>query len=182
MTAPTTISQKPAQAQRTPTSGCFSADFGDGVAEAHGDQRRKDVAHDRAVRGERAIVPFWIADPGVQAGCARTSARRRGRARARTPRRRARNARGSSFLFTNTAQPPAALRLGRELRFVDHLDLAPHAFVAEAAEFLAGHQVVAGLLEAHELLGDVARHQHGVDVGALDRNPVNHVGAGGAEA
>ena len=66
MTAPTTISQKPAQAQRTPTSGCFSADSRDRVAEAHRDQRREDVAHHRAVRGERAVVPFRIADPGIE--------------------------------------------------------------------------------------------------------------------
>src|SRR5690349_8151282 len=86
-----------------------------------------------------------------------------------------------SFLLTNTAQSPAALRSCRELRLIDHLDLAPHALVADAAEFLAGHQIISGVLETHGLLGDEAGHQHGVDVGVLDINPVHYVGTGGAQ-
>src|SRR5690349_822993 len=73
-----------------------------------------------------------------------------------------------SFLLTNTAQPPTALRATREIGLVDHPDLAPHALMAERAELLAGHQIVAGSRKAHHLLGDVAWHQHGVDVGTLD--------------
>src|SRR3954451_14191186 len=75
-----------------------------------------------------------------------------------------------SFLLTNTAQPPATLRAVREVRLVDHFDLAPHALMAAGAKLLAGHQIVAALRKAHELLGDVARHQHGGDVGALDQD------------
>src|SRR6516164_5754943 len=86
-----------------------------------------------------------------------------------------------SFLFTNTAQPPAALRAAFEFSLGDHPDLAPHALVAEAAEFLARHQIIAGSREAHELLGDVARHEHGVDIRALDQDAVDHVCAGGAQ-
>ena len=39
--------------------------FTDGVAEAHRDQRREDVAHHRAVRGQRAIIEFGIGEPGA---------------------------------------------------------------------------------------------------------------------
>src|SRR6476620_8022840 len=85
-----------------------------------------------------------------------------------------------SFLLANTAQPPAVLRARSELRLVDHPDLAPHALVPEAAEFLARHQVVAGPLETHELLRDITRHQHRVDVGALDQDAVDDIGADGA--
>ena len=53
--------------------------------------------------------------------------------------------------------------------------------MAEATELLTWHQIVARLLEPHELLRDVARHQHGVDVGALDQDAVDHVGAGSAQ-
>src|SRR3569833_1074991 len=75
-----------------------------------------------------------------------------------------------SFLLTNTAQPPATLCAVRKFGLVDHLDLAPHALVAEGAELLAGHQIVARLHETHQLLGDVAGYQHGVDIGTLDQD------------
>src|SRR6186713_1377377 len=86
-----------------------------------------------------------------------------------------------SFLLTNTAQPPATLRAIGEVSLVDHANLAPHALMAEGAKLLAGHQIVASLREAHQLLGDVTRHQHGVDVGALDQDAVHDVGASGAQ-
>src|SRR3954451_9781509 len=73
-----------------------------------------------------------------------------------------------SFLLTNTAQPPATLRAIGEFGLVDHLDLAPHPLVAEGAKLLAWHQIVAGPRKAHQLLGDVAGHQHSVHVGSLD--------------
>src|ERR1051325_74247 len=86
-----------------------------------------------------------------------------------------------SFLFANTAQPPALFCARSELRLVDHPNLAPHALMPEAAKLLAWHQIIAGLLEAHELLGDVTRHQHGVDVGALDQDAVDDIGGGGPQ-
>src|SRR4051794_12608224 len=88
---------------------------------------------------------------------------------------------GMGFLLPNTAQPPAALRAVREVSLVDHLDLAPHALVAEGAKLLVGHYIVAALRKAHELFADVAWHQDGVDVGALDEDAVDDVGAGGPQ-
>ena len=38
----------------------------DRIAEAHRDQRRENVSHRRAVRGQRAVVPLRIADPRVE--------------------------------------------------------------------------------------------------------------------
>src|SRR3712207_8358563 len=54
----------------------------------------------------------------------------------------------------------------------------PHLAVAEAAIFVARHQEVAGLGEDRVHLADVARHDHGVDVGARDQDAVDDVGAG----
>src|SRR5215472_13852280 len=100
------------------------------------------------------------------------------------PQRPARNARkanapkGSqkcgkmSFLFTNTAEPPAAFGPRCEFPLVDDPDPPPHALVAKAAELLARHQIIASLAEPHDLLRDVTGHQHGVDIGALDIDPM----------
>ena len=62
------------------------------------------------------------------------------------------------------------------------LTLRPHALVADAAELVARHQMLAGSVERRMNVGDVARHQHRVDVGALDQEAVDDVGARGAES
>ena len=66
MTVPTATSAKPGQAQRQPISGLLQRGFGDDIAETHRDQRREHIAHRGAVRGDRAVVAFRVADPGVQ--------------------------------------------------------------------------------------------------------------------
>src|SRR6188768_1338476 len=86
-----------------------------------------------------------------------------------------------SRLLVNTGQPPPR---GCELRkggLVDHLYLAPHALMSDAAKFLARHHMVAWRLESDRQHGDITRHQHGVDVGALDQKAMHHIRAGGAQ-
>src|SRR5208282_3176342 len=52
----------PAQADH----GSLERFLGYEIAESHGDERREDIGHRGAVGRDRAVVPFRIADPGVQ--------------------------------------------------------------------------------------------------------------------
>ena len=68
-----------------------------------------------------------------------------------------------------------------EIVLAEDPDLAPHALMAGAAEFLTWHQVIARFVERRLNNGYEARDQHHVDVGALDQKAVHDIGAGGAE-
>src|SRR5271154_1152436 len=83
--------------------------------------------------------------------------------------------------LANTAEPPGFAGLIEEARLVDHLDLGPHALVSGAAEFVAGHGVLARLREFRREARDIARHEHLIKVGALDQEAMDDIGAGGAE-
>ena len=52
----------PAAADQRP----FQRRFGDRIAKTHRDERREDVAHRRAVRGDRAVIKFGTEIPDVQ--------------------------------------------------------------------------------------------------------------------
>src|SRR6516165_7735924 len=88
---------------------------------------------------------------------------------------------GTSRLLFHTAQPPPVCSQTCESRLVDDLDPAPHPLVPHAAKFVARHQALTGCLEARVEAGDIARHQHQVDVRASDQEAVHDVGAGGTE-
>src|SRR5215472_5727315 len=67
-------------------------------------------------------------------------------------------------LFFGTGDPPVRTRMERGLWH--HADSGEHLAVPEAAELVAWHQQVARGPEHRVHLRDVARHHHGVDVGA----------------
>ena len=116
ITVPATTSQKPAQAQRRPTSGRFSASSRDRVAEAHRDQRRQHVRHHRAVRGDRAVVVLGVVDPGAQrAAHVHLPFAEHDRAAGSATNATQKCAR-TSFLARNTAEPFPAARLGAGTR------------------------------------------------------------------
>src|SRR5215813_10326477 len=89
-------------------------------------------------------------------------------------------ARTSRLLF-HTAKPPPLRRQARERGLVDDFDPAPHALMAHAAEFVAGHQTFARCVETRPEAGDVAWPQHQVDVRPVDKEAVHDIGAGRAE-
>ena len=62
-----------------------------------------------------------------------------------------------------------------------HLHMRPHRLVAGAAVFVAGHQRLAGVLEAGGERRHEARHQHRVGVGGADDEAVYRIGARRAE-
>src|SRR5215467_8843745 len=83
-----------------------------------------------------------------------------------------------SCLLFNTAHP---FRFGRqrcERRLVDDLDLSPHAFMADAAELLTGHQMLAGSSELRCDHRDIARDEHLIHIGAFDQYAVDDIRAG----
>src|SRR3974390_3353161 len=64
-----------------------------------------------------------------------------------------------------------------EFLLVDHSNPRPHPFVSDAAELVTWHQSLAWLVESCGKDGDVARHEPGIDVRALDHEAVDHVRA-----
>src|SRR4051794_27336006 len=76
-------------------------------------------------------------------------------------------------LLLNTIESPPCRRELLEAGLVDDFHLRPHAFMAVAAEFMAGHVALAGLREARVDGRDVARDEHEVDGGVVDQEAVH---------
>src|ERR1700721_1666403 len=87
----------------------------------------------------------------------------------------------TSRLLFNTGQPPLVGGHLEERGLVDHLELGPHSLMADAAEFLTGHQMLAGRVEFCGQHRDVAGHQHRIDIGLFDKEAGADVTAGGPE-
>src|SRR5262249_34062849 len=83
-------------------------------------------------------------------------------------------ARTSRLLF-HTAQPPPLRRHASERGLVDDFDPAPHALMAHAAELVAGHSPLAWCVETSPEAGNIARHQHKIDVRPVDQETVHHI-------
>src|SRR5688572_9648217 len=82
----------------------------------------------------------------------------------------------TSFLARNTAQPFSATSLGEELCGRQHLHSSPHGFVACAAVFVTGHEVLARLAEGRRERGDEARDEHRVGVRGAHDEAVDGIG------
>src|SRR5262249_60687558 len=81
----------------------------------------------------------------------------------------------------NTGQSPFVGASFETLGFIDYFHHRPHGLMADAAELVAWHEMLAGPIKASGQGGDVAWNEHGVDVGALDKEAVDCVGARRAE-
>ena len=75
-------------------------------------------------------------------------------------------------MLINTAQPPLAPLPACMNSDLSITLILPHMpSMADAAELVARHQMLARLLEACRQRRDVARYEHGVDIGAVDQKP-----------
>src|SRR5260370_8917332 len=91
-------------------------------------------------------------------------------------------ARTSRLLF-NTAESPRTVSVCHleESRFIDHLDVRPHALMPGATELVAWHQVVGWLREGGLEGGDITGLEHRIDIRVRDEETVHDIRAGGAE-
>src|SRR5271163_4446129 len=85
-------------------------------------------------------------------------------------------ARGSNLLRSTIH--PFVRRQILELIFGQDEDARGHGVMTETTKFITRHFVISRAREACQYIADVARHHHGVGVGALYEETVCHVGAG----
>src|SRR5262245_51545059 len=81
-----------------------------------------------------------------------------------------------SLLLRGTVYLSLSIRM--ELIGRHDLHARQHLAVSQPAELMAWHQKVAYGLKHRVNLTDIARHDHGVDIGAGDQDAVNHVRTG----
>src|SRR5665213_1152160 len=84
------------------------------------------------------------------------------------------------LLLCNTGQPPPLCREFQEGGLFNDLDASPHALMTDAAEFVTRHIAFRWRRKARADRGDVAGHQHRIDVGVLDQEAMEYIGAGRA--
>src|SRR5262249_27222073 len=61
---------------------------------------------------------------------------------------------------------------------LDDAHMRPHRLVPDPAEFMTWHQAFAGILERRTDSRHITRHDHRIDVRALDDEAVHDIGAG----
>src|SRR5215204_2510283 len=84
-----------------------------------------------------------------------------------------------SVLLRSTGHPP--LSIGTELVAGNDADARQHLAMPETAKLVAGHQQISGCAEHGVHLADIPGHHHRVDVGAADKDAVDHVRTGEPE-
>ena len=169
--ATTTPHAKP-QAVHRPAEG-YGAD---GVAEAHRDQRRKDIRQGAAVGRDRDVVALRELThrcSGLRTSICHAPSGMASASAANAAQKWA----STSLLLPCTGRPRLATVGLRELLPIDDLDVRPRPLVSDAAILVTRHQMFACVVEPGSYFCDEARHHHAVHICVHDEKSVHDVGA-----